>query len=90
MILSRIGWISFTNSGNLTWNEAVNDSQTGPHSPGFLSGNYSVSSNGRAAATVNNLSVTQNDLIFYLISGSQAYMLQNATGYEIDGFTALQ
>ena len=82
--VDRIGWIEWTGSGNLTWNEVVNDSGS-VQQPGFLSGTYSVGSNGRVAATVNNLSYNTNDLIFYLVSGSNAYILENDSGVEIIG-----
>jgi hypothetical protein len=90
LYLSRVGWISWNGSGTLNLNEAINDSSVGFHTSGFLSGSYTVGSNGRATATVTNLSVNQNDLVFYLVSGSSAYVLQNDPGYEIDGVMKLQ
>jgi hypothetical protein len=47
-----------------------------------LTGTYSIASNGRVTSSVNNLS---NNLVFYLVSGSNAYMLQNDTGVSIGG-----
>lgn len=88
--LTRVGWIIGNGSGTLTWNEAVNDLQSGFNQPGNLSGTYSVSSNGRSTATVNNLSINANDIVIYLVSNSKAYMLQNDTGIEIVGTMAAQ
>lgn len=88
--LTRVGWIIWNGSGTLTWNEAVNNSAAGFNAPGNLPGTYSASSNGRVAATVNNLSVNSNDIVVYLVSGSQAYMLQNDSGVEIVGSMAKQ
>jgi hypothetical protein len=55
--------------------------------PGPLSGTYMVASNGRTAGTINTLS---NNLVFYLVSGSKAYILQNDPLTEIDGITEVQ
>jgi hypothetical protein len=88
--LTRVGWIIWNGSGTLTWNESVNNSNSGFTQPGNLSGSYSVASNGRAAATVNNLSINSNDIVVYLASGSKGYMLQNDTGVEIVGTMAEQ
>jgi len=89
LYVDRIGWIQWNGSGNLTWNEVVNDSGS-VQQPGFLSGTYSVGSNGRATASVNNLSLNANDLIFYLVSGGTAYVLQNDPGVEMIGVTSVQ
>jgi hypothetical protein len=94
LYLSRVGWIAWNGSGTLNLNEVANSGQIGVaatlNQPGILSGSYAVGSNGRATATVNSLSVNPNDLVFYLVSGSSAYVLQNDTGYEIEGFMKLQ
>ena len=87
--VDRVGWISGDGSGNLKWNEVVNDSGTAQQ-PGILTGTYAVSSNGRATATVTNLSINSNDLVFYLVSGSTGYILQNDPGIEIVGNMAAQ
>jgi hypothetical protein len=89
--VDRVGWIQWKGNGNLTWNEAVNNSGT-IGSSGGLSGTYTVGTNGRAAATVSpgTLSESNNDLVFYLVSGSNAYMLENDAGVEINGAMNLQ
>jgi hypothetical protein len=84
--VDRIGWIQWSGSGNLTWNEVVNDSGV-PQQPPFLSGTYTVGSSGRATASVNNLS---SNVVLYLVSGSNAYVLQNDAGVEIIGAMSLQ
>jgi hypothetical protein len=82
--VDRVGWIQWSGTGSLTWNEAVNNSGT-IGSSGGLTGTYTVGTNGRAAATVGSLSESNNDLVFYLVSGTNAYMLENDTGVEING-----
>ena len=70
LVRSRAARNEFTNAGGvITF-------------PIILSGNYLVSSNGRTAASISNLS---NNLVFYLISGSDAYVLQNDSGVQITG-----
>jgi hypothetical protein len=87
--IDRVGWINGDGNGNLSWLEGVNS--TGTYNvPGTLTGTYAVSANGRATATVNNLSQGNNDIIFYMSSASNAYILQNFSGYEIIGAMDLQ
>jgi hypothetical protein len=52
-----------------------------------LSGSYSVSGNGRATGSISTLS---NNLIFYLISGTDAYVVQNDAGVQISGTISKQ
>ena len=87
--IDRVGWIQWNGTSSLTWNEDVNSSGS-IGSPGPLSGSYAVGSSGRATATVNNLSYQSNDVIFYLISGSDAYILENDPGVEINGVMSKQ
>jgi len=91
-LLDRLGTLTWDGTSKLTLNEVANSSVTGQGaiSPGVLTGNYSVSSNGRAVGTISNLSLTNNDLVFYLISGSDAYLLQNDSGVQINGMISLQ
>jgi len=91
-LLDRLGTLTWDGTNKLTLNEVANSSATGQGaiSPGVLTGSYSVSSNGRAVGTINNLSLTNNDLVFYLISGSDAYLLQNDSGVQINGMISLQ
>ena len=88
--LTRVGWIVWNGSGTLSWNESVNNSLSGFNQPGNLSGTYSVASNGRTIATVNSLSINGNDIVIYLVSGSEGYMLQNDAGVQIVGSMAKQ
>lgn len=87
--IDRIGWIQWNGSGSLTWNEDINSSGF-LTSPGPLSGTYTVGGNGRATATVNNLSYANGDIVFYLVSGSNAYILENDPGVQINGAMNLQ
>jgi len=77
----RVGTIDFNGSGSLTLNE-VSIVSGAPSTSGNLSGTYSVSSNGRTTASVNSLS---SNLVFYLVSGSDAYILQADSGVAIAG-----
>jgi len=87
--VDRVGWIQWDGAGSLNWSELVNDSGVAQTS-GLLSGSYSVSGNGRVAATVNGLSLSSNDIVVYLVSGSHGYMLENDAGVEINGVTTQQ
>ena len=84
--VDRVGTLQWDGAGSLTLDEFINRSGT-TQTPGFISGTYSVASNGRASGAINGLS---NNLVFYLISGSDAYILQNDTGTEIDGVMSKQ
>ena len=82
----RVATLQWNGSGGLTLNEAVNVGGT-LNVPGPLTGTYSVSSDGRTTSTINSLS---NNLVFYLVSGNDAYILQADTGAEIDGVVSKQ
>jgi hypothetical protein len=87
--LNRVGTLQWDGKSNLILNEAAN-SGSGAQTGIVLSGTYSVSGNGRTTGTINNLSLTNNDLIFYLISGNDAYLLENDPGTEISGTVSKQ
>jgi hypothetical protein len=91
-LLDRVGTLQWDGKSKLILNEQANSSATGTGAqfPGILSGNYQVSSNGRAMGTINGLSINNGDLVFYLISGSDAYLLQNDPGVQINGMISLQ
>lgn len=78
--LDRTGTIQSDGNGNLGWAEQVNSGGTG--NGVCLTGTYSVSANGRTTASVSTLS---SSLVFYLVSGSQAYALQGDTGTQMMG-----
>jgi hypothetical protein len=84
--IDRVATLQWDGAGTLILNELVNASGV-INIPGFLTGTYSVASNGRTTGTIPNLS---NNLVFYLVSGSKAYVLQNDASTEIDGITELQ
>jgi hypothetical protein len=88
--VDRVGWIQWDGSGNLTWNEAVNSDGQGITSSGGLTGTYAVGSGGRTTASVNSLSYNNNDIVLYLVSGSNAYILENDPGVQINGVMNLQ
>ncbi len=84
----RVGILLWDPIGNLTLNEAVNVSGTSS-TTGFLPGSYSLSGNGRATGTI--FGVTSNvDLVAYFVSGSNAYILQNDAGFQINGTISKQ
>jgi hypothetical protein len=88
--IDRVGWIQWKGNGNLTWNESVNSDGQGVTSSGGLSGTYTVGSNGRTTASISDLSYSNNDIVFYLVSGSNAYILENDPGVQINGIMNLQ
>ena len=82
----RVGTLQWDGSGKLVLNEFTN--AAGVISvPIVLSGNYSVSGNGRTSASISNLS---SNLVFYLVSGTDAYVVQNDSGVEINGTVSKQ
>jgi hypothetical protein len=81
-----VGTLQWDGSGKLILNEFTNSAGT-ITVPVILSGNYSVATNGRTAASISNLS---NNLVFYLVSGNDAYVVQNDSGVEINGTISKQ
>jgi hypothetical protein len=82
----RVGTLQWDGSGKLILNEFTNSNGV-ITVPIVLSGTYSVSSNGRTTGSINSLS---NNLVFYLVSGSSAYVVQNDTAVQIDGTVSKQ
>ena len=82
----RVGTLQWDGSGKLILNEFTNVAGN-INSPVLLSGNYAVSGNGRTGASISNLS---SNLIFYLISASDAYVVQNDANVEINGTISKQ
>jgi hypothetical protein len=82
----RVGTLQWDGSGKLILNEFTNAAGT-ITVPVILSGNYAVSANGRTGGSLSTLS---NNLIFYLVSGNDAYVIQNDTGVEINGTISKQ
>jgi len=84
--VDRTGPLNADGNGNLTLAEVLN--RTGLVTvPGCLSGTYTASSNGRVVASVNSLS---SNLVLYMVSNNQAYMLQGDSGTEIFGGVSAQ
>jgi hypothetical protein len=79
--VDRDGLIQLDGQSKISFSEVVNRDGV-VNAPGTLTGNYSVMSNGRGAANVNGLS---SNLVFYIVSGSQAYLLQGDAGAGISG-----
>jgi hypothetical protein len=92
--LTRVGTFIPNGAGTLNLNEVANAFVPGNvatiNQPGFLPGTYAVASTGRATATISNLSPANNDIVLYMVSPSQAYVLQNDAGVEISGAIAVQ
>ena len=91
--LTRVGTFIPDGNGNVTLNELVNAfTVTGGasfNSPS-LTGTYTTSSNGRVAATIVPSTSPNIDLVLYMVSPNQAYVLQGDTGFEVSGSVALQ
>lgn len=86
-LVDRVGTLKADGSGNLTLNETINRLGVGVSAPGFLAGTYSASANGRVTGSVTSVS---NGLVFYIVSGSKAYLLQTDQSAEISGQIGLQ
>lgn len=82
----RVGTWTPSGSGAVSTNYVASGFATSPPggsaNPVSSSGTYSVAGNGRATASINNLS---NNLIFYLSSNNSGYMLQADAGVDIGG-----
>jgi hypothetical protein len=81
----RVGTLQWDGSGKLILNEFTNTN--GIPSTAILSGNYAVSPNGRTGASISNLS---SNLIFYLVSGNDAYVVQTDANVELNGTISKQ
>jgi hypothetical protein len=81
----RVGTLQWDGGGKLTLNEFTNTD--GLPSTATLSGNYAVSANGRTGASISNLS---SNLIFYLISANDAYVVQTDSNVELNGTLSKQ
>jgi len=86
--LDRVATLQFDGKGGLILNEFVN-SNGSTSSTGFLTGTYTTSSNGRITGTITGAS-NNVGLSMYLVSNSNAYILDNDTGFELDGQINLQ
>lgn len=83
--VDRVGALNFQGNGNLSFDFVEVDS--GGLSNSAVSGTYSVASNGRVSAAISNIS---NNVIIYLISGNDGYVIQNDAGVEIGGSMSKQ
>jgi hypothetical protein len=81
----RVGTLQWDGSGKLILNEFTNTD--GTPSTATLSGNYAVSANGRTGASISNLS---SNLIFYLVSANDAYVVQTDPNVELNGTISKQ
>ena len=87
--LSRIGDLQFDGASKLQLSEMANE-LNGISNPGGLTGQYSVSSNGRVVGSVANNANPALDLVMYAVSGSQAYVLQGDAGLTTFGTVTQQ
>jgi len=90
--LTRVGTFIPDGNGNLNLNEVVNSFGVNVGASVqsvVVPGTYSVSSPGRATATLSG-GQGNIDLVFYMVSPSQAYVLQNDAATEISGKMLLQ
>jgi hypothetical protein len=78
----RVGTLRPDGAGNMALAYFLNVSGSVSPTPINLTGTYTIGSNGRGTGIVSSLS---NNLVFYLISPSDGYILQNDTGVEING-----
>ena len=89
--VDRVGTLQTDGRGNLSLNELLNrfvpPNLGSITTPGVLAGTYSVASNGRVSANIPSLS---SNLVFYMVSSSFGYTLQNDSATQISGNIALQ
>jgi hypothetical protein len=81
-LVSRLGVFSFDGQQDLTFENYYVNREGLLNQKGGLSGTYTVSSNGRVAASVPGVTKT---LVFYLISANSGYILVGDTGAEEPG-----
>src|SRR3984893_14205694 len=81
----RVGTLQWDGSGKLILNEFTNTA--GSPSTATLSGHYAVSANGRTGSSISNLS---SNLIFYLVSGNDASVVQTDPNVELNGTISKQ
>jgi hypothetical protein len=91
-LLTRVGTLFADGKGNLDLVEEANSFVPGSlpgliNDPGTLPGTYQVRNDGRVTASISTLS---SNLILYMVSPGQAYILQNDPNVEISGQVALQ
>jgi len=92
ILLTRVGTLIADGNGNLNLNEEANSFEFGNppgsiNDPGTLSGTYQVRADGRVSGAISNLS---SNLVLYMVSPGQAYILQNDPDVEISGKITLQ
>ena len=80
-LYDRVGNLHWDGAGNLGLTEFLNVSGSVTTS-GTLMGTYTLASTGRAVGNINSLS---SNLVFYLASSGQGYILQADPSVEIDG-----
>lgn len=89
--VDRVGTLQTDGKGNLSLNELLNrfvpPNLGSITTPGLLTGSSSVASNGRVSANIPSLS---SNLVFYMVSNSFGYTLQNDSATQISGNIALQ
>lgn len=84
----RVGTLHWDGSGKLSLNEFANSDGSG-QTPGLLSGTYSVTdaSNGRVTGSISNVS---SNFVFYMISDTDGYVLQNDASAAVSGVMSKQ
>ena len=82
----RVGTLLWDGSGKLTLNEVSNAAGV-INGPVVLSGTYAVSGNGRTTGSISSIS---SNLVFYLVSSTDAYVIQNDTNVEVNGTISKQ
>ena len=76
-----VGTLNWNGTSSVTMRALINVTGT-INQPTNFSGTYTVSNNGRVVGSFNNIS---NNIVFYMISSTDAYILENDTNIEIYG-----
>jgi hypothetical protein len=80
-LLDQVGYLHWDGAGNLAISEFQNVSGN-QQTSGILKGTYTMGANGRAVGSIANVS---GSLIVYLASGTEGYIIQTDSGFEVDG-----
>ena len=81
-----VGTLKWDGAGGVTSRTVLNVNGTATQPP-TATGTYTTGSNGRVVASINGIS---NNLVFYMISPTDAYLIQNDTNVELHGAMSKQ
>jgi hypothetical protein len=81
-----VGTLKWDGAGGVTSRTVLNVNGTATQPPS-ATGTYTTGSNGRVVASINGIS---NNLVFYMISPTDAYLIQNDANVQLHGAMSKQ